>query len=151
MCGLVISKKYKKLYYDVCEPYIHTPYPRSIGMGWDYWIEKVKLKVCPSKVCPLFGYKWIYMIKDETKKPHNEVRLFWRDSWYYSRVRPIGFEPTTSCSGGTCFILILLHLANLCVPFVNQFRTSFETYTTKITYDLVYLGTSMHFCASALQ
>ena len=22
-----------------------------------------------------------------------------REKWYYSRVRPIGFEPTTSCSG----------------------------------------------------
>ena len=26
--------------------------------------------------------------------------LFLRETWYYSRVRPTGFEPVTLCSGG---------------------------------------------------
>ena len=77
-------------------------------------------KIAIQCVCILFPYPY----------PHRLTGLFFRETWYYSRVRPIGFEPTTSCFGDTHLTLILLHLGNLCELSVNQFRTSFETYTT---------------------
>jgi len=38
------------------------------------------------------------MTKYDKRKPPVLSRGFMRDVWYYSRVRPTGFEPVTLCS-----------------------------------------------------